>query len=72
MHDLDPAANIDPTMVPSNQPLRHFVTDYGEKCTIHETNQNEANFNRAQRPLFGRGVLAFVRVIARGQACLAG
>jgi hypothetical protein len=38
-------------MLPSSQPLRHFVTNYGEKRTIRETILNGANSNRAQRPL---------------------
>jgi hypothetical protein len=38
LYDLNPAADADPKLVPSSKPLRHFVTDYGEKRTIRETN----------------------------------
>jgi hypothetical protein len=39
LYDLNPAAvDADPELVPSSQPLRHFVTNYGEKRTIRETN----------------------------------
>jgi hypothetical protein len=51
LYDLNPAADADPKFLPSSRPLRHFVTNYDEKRTIRETNQNEANSNRAQRPL---------------------
>jgi hypothetical protein len=51
LYDFNPAADADPKLVPSNQPLRHFVTNYREKRAIRETNQNGANSIRAQRPL---------------------
>jgi hypothetical protein len=38
LYDLNPAANADAKLVPSSQPLRHFVTNYGEKRAIRETN----------------------------------
>jgi hypothetical protein len=51
LYDLNPAADADPKLVPSSQPLRHFVTNYGEKRTIRVMNQNGAISNGAQRPL---------------------
>jgi hypothetical protein len=38
LYDLNPAADADPKLMPSSQPLRHFVTNYGEKRAICETN----------------------------------
>jgi hypothetical protein len=38
LYDLNPAADADPELVPSSQPLRHFVNNYGEKRAIRETN----------------------------------
>jgi hypothetical protein len=38
LYDLSPAADADPKLVPSSQPLRPFVTDFGEKRAIRETN----------------------------------
>jgi hypothetical protein len=49
LYYLNFAADADPKLVPGSQPLRHFVTNYGEKRAIRETNQNGANSNRAQR-----------------------
>jgi hypothetical protein len=52
LYDRNPAADANPKLVPSSQPLRHFVINCGEKRTIRETNyENGANSNRAQRPL---------------------
>jgi hypothetical protein len=47
--DLNPAADAYPKLVP----LRHFVTNDGEKRAIRESNINGANSNRSQlqRPL---------------------
>jgi hypothetical protein len=38
LYDLNPAADADPKLVPSSKPLRHLVTNYGEKRAIRETN----------------------------------
>jgi hypothetical protein len=38
LYDLSPAVDADPKMVPSSQPLKHSVTNYGEKREIRETN----------------------------------
>jgi hypothetical protein len=37
MYYINPAVDADPKLVLSSQPLRHFVTNYGEKHTIRET-----------------------------------
>jgi hypothetical protein len=37
LYDLNPAADANPNLVPSSQPLRHFVTNYREKRVIRET-----------------------------------
>jgi hypothetical protein len=38
LYDIDPAADADQKLMPGSQPLRYFVTDYGEKRAICETN----------------------------------
>jgi hypothetical protein len=37
-NDIKPAADANPKFLPSSQPLRHFVTNCGEKREIRETN----------------------------------
>jgi hypothetical protein len=38
MYELNPAADADPKLVPSSQPLRHVVTNCGGKRAIREMN----------------------------------